>query len=81
MPDKPNETDPALTRIAGLMGEAMEAAAAGQALTLSVLQAEVETIARMLPGYSPPAETEAEQEARRREEEARIETDFDNMPV
>lgn len=81
MGDDRKEDDPAITRVAGLMGEAIEAAAAGQALTLSLLQAEVEAIARMLPGHGQPEETEAEQEARRRDEEARIESDFDNMPV
>lgn len=81
MSDDKKEDAPAITRVAGLMGEAIEAAAAGQALTLSLLQAEVEALARMVPGHAPPAETEAEQEARRRDEEARIESDFDNMPV
>lgn len=83
MDEKPEENDPALTRMAGLMGEAVEAAAAGQALTLALLKAELEAITQMLPGLAPGAatETEAEAEARQREEEARIETDFDNMPV
>lgn len=78
-----DEDKAALPRMAGLMGEAVEAAAAGQALTLALLQAELEAITQLMPGLGPaaPAETEAEAEARQREEEARIETDFDNMPV
>ncbi|MBD1202529.1 MAG: hypothetical protein O9292_06830 [Rhodobacteraceae bacterium] len=83
MAEKPEKDEAAATRIAGLMGEAVEAAAAGQALTLALLQAEMEAITQLMPGLAPaqPAETEAEAEARQRAEEARIETDFDNMPV
>ena len=83
MGDEPEGDGPALTRIAGLMGEAVEAAVAGQALTLALLKAELEAITQMLPGLAPAVatETEAEAEARQRAEEARIETDFDNMPV
>ena len=40
--------DPAIERMAGWMGGAMEAAAAGQALTLALLQAEMEAIAQLL---------------------------------
>lgn len=87
MTDKPKDEGAALTDMAGMIGGAMEAAAAGQALTLSLLQAELEAVARFIPALAaqsdaPAAsETEAEAEARRRAEEARIETDFDNMPV
>lgn len=81
MTEEPKDEGAAITRMAGLMGEAIEAAAAGQALSLSILQAEVAAMAGMLQGHTPTPETEAEQEERRRNEEARIETDFDNMPV
>lgn len=80
--DKGSE-DSAITRMAALMGEAAEAAAAGQALTLALLQAEMEAIARILPGHAgdEAALTEAEADVLRRAEEARIEADFDNLPV
>ena len=82
MPEEKDAESHGLARAAGLMGEAVEAAAAGQALTLALLQAEMEAMAQLIPGLAPGrSETDAEEEARRREEEARIETDFDNMPV
>lgn len=80
MGDDGQGREAALTRMAGLMGEAMEAAAAGQALTFALLQAEFEALARLMPGAAPaPAAEEAED--RRRADEARIETDLDNLPL
>lgn len=73
--------DPAIERMAGWMGGAMEAAAAGQALTLALLQAEMEAIAQLLPGAAVDTVSDAEEEAARRAEEERIEEDHDNLPV
>ena len=83
MPEEKGSKESGITRMAALMGEAAEAAAAGQALTLALLQAEMEALARLLPGPAgdEAALTEAEAEALRRAEEARIEADFDNLPV
>ena len=69
-----------LTDIAGLMGEAVEAAAAGQAMGLAVLRAEMEALSKMMPG-AVSEEDAAQAEARHAAEEAEIEAGFDNMPV
>jgi hypothetical protein len=67
--------------MAGLMGEAVEAMAATQAMGLALLRTEMEALAHMLPGQSVGAETDAEEEARRVAEEAAVEAGFDNLPV
>lgn len=69
-----------LTEVAGLMGEAVEAAAAGQAMGLALLRAEMEALSQVMPGAAAP-EDAAEAEARHAAEEAEIEAGFDNMPV
>ncbi|WGV16822.1 hypothetical protein [Fuscovulum ytuae] len=70
-----------LARMAGWMGGALEAAAAGQALTLALLRAEMEAIAQLMPGVPADPIPDAEEEATRRADEARIEEDHDNLPV
>ncbi len=65
--------------MAGLMGEAVEAMAASQALGLALLKAEMDALAQMMPGHEAPQGPE--DEARRAEEEARVEAGFDNLPV
>ncbi len=69
-----------LTDIAGLMGEAVEAAAAGQAMGLAVLRAEMEALSKGMPG-AEPAEDAAQAEARHAAEAAEIEAGLDTMPV
>lgn len=69
----------ALPRMAGWMGGAIEAMAAGQALTLAILRAEMEAMVQVMPGHAAAAE--AEDEAERLAVEARIEADHDNLPV
>ena len=81
MDHEKDDDDPALTRMAGWMGGALEAAAAGQAMTLALLRAEMEAIVQLMPGVAPAPVPEAGEEAARRAEEARIEEDHDNLPV
>lgn len=69
-----------LTDMAALMGEAVEAMAAGQAMGLAVLKAEMEALTQVLPG-AVPDEDAAAADQRRLAEEAALEADFDNMPV
>ena len=70
-----------ITDVAALMGETVEAMAAGQAMGLALLQAEMAALVKVLPGSPATDETEAEAEARRAAEEAAVEAGFDNMPV
>jgi hypothetical protein len=65
--------------MAALMGEAIEAMAATQAVGLAVLRAEMEALAHVMPGQVPTEGPEAE--ARRAVEEAAVEAGFDNLPV
>lgn len=65
--------------MAGLMGEAVEAVAAGQAFGLALLRAEMDALAQMMPGQQ--AAQGAQDEARRAAEEAAVEAGFDNLPV
>jgi len=74
----PKATDP--IGMAALMGEAVEAMAAGQAMGLALLKAEMAALAQVMPGAAGQ-EPEAEVELRRAEEEAAMEAGFDNMPV
>jgi hypothetical protein len=69
-----------LTDMAALMGEAVEAMAAGQAMGLALLKAEMEALTQVLPG-AVPDEDEATAARRRLAEDASQEADFDNMPV
>lgn len=69
-----------LTDMAALMGGAVEAMVAGQAMGLALLKAEMEALAQVLPTAENDA-TAAEDEARAREEDAAREAGFDNMPV
>lgn len=69
-----------LTDMAALMGEAVEAMAARQAMGLALLKAEMEALTQVMPG-DVPGETEAEAAQRRLAEEAAQEDGFDNMPV
>lgn len=64
--------------MAGLMGSAVEALAATQALGLAALKAEMDALALVLPGHETP---DAADEARRAAEEAAVEAGFDNLPV
>ncbi|NBE08766.1 hypothetical protein [Paragemmobacter ruber] len=68
------------TDMAALVGEAVEAMAAGQAMGLALLRAEMEALAHVLPpaARAPGA---AADEARARDDEAAREAGFDNMPV
>jgi hypothetical protein len=65
--------------MAALMGEAVEAMAATQAMGLAVLHAEMAALAHMMPGQGAAQGPEAE--ARRAVEEAAVEAGFDNLPV
>ena len=65
--------------MAALMGEAMEAMAATQAVGLAVLKAEMDALTSMMPGHEAPHGPE--EEARRAAEEAAVEAGFDNLPV
>lgn len=65
--------------MAALMGEAVEAMAATQAMGLALLRAELEALGHVLPGQ--PVADAAEEEARRTAEEAAVEAGFDNLPV
>lgn len=69
-----------LTDMAALMGEAVEAMAAGQAMGLALLKAEMDALTQVLPG-TVPDEDPAEMAQRRLADEAAQEADFDNMPV
>ena len=69
-----------LTDMAALMGGAVEAMVAGQAMGLALLKAEMEALAQVLPTAENDV-TAAEDEARAREEDAAREAGFDNMPV
>jgi hypothetical protein len=69
-----------MTDMAALMGEAVEAMAAGQAMGLALLKAEMAALAQVMPGAVGDA-TDAEIEARHAAEEAEVEAGFDNMPV
>lgn len=69
-----------LTDMAALMGGAVEAMVAGQAMGLALLKAEMEALAQVLPTAENDA-TAAEDEASAREEDASREAGFDNMPV
>lgn len=66
--------------MAALMGEAVEAMTASQAVALALLRAEMDALAQILPGAGA-TETPAEAEARAAAEEAMTEAGFDNMPV
>ena len=62
-----------LEQMAHLATEMTEAALAGQAAGLKLLQAEMEALAQLLPGGSPvPHQPKPDTET---------EADFDNMPV
>ena len=50
-------------------------------MALALLKAEMAALAQVMPGAASAEETETEAEARRSEEEARVEAGFDNMPV
>jgi len=65
--------------LAALMGEAVEAATASQAIGLAVLKAEMDALASLMPGHVAPQGPE--EEARRAAEEAAVEAGFDNLPV
>lgn len=68
---------PELTTLAALAGEWAEAAAATSAIGLGILQAEIETLADLLPTAEPaPLSEEAA-----RKQEAETEAGFDNLPV
>ncbi|MEY4873109.1 MAG: hypothetical protein RLZZ563_2439 [Pseudomonadota bacterium] len=66
--------------MSGLTAEVLEAVAVTQAVGLGVLRAEMDALARLLPGQAE-GETEAEAAARLAAEAAEIEAGFDNMPV
>jgi hypothetical protein len=69
-----------MTDMAALMGEAVEAMAAGQAMGLALLKAEMEALAQVIPSGGAE-EDAAAAEASRQAEEAAREAGFDNMPV
>lgn len=62
--------------LAHLVDDMVGMVAAGQALGLKVLQAEMEALSQVLPGA-----THAQSEAERVATEAKIEADLDNMPI
>lgn len=55
-------------------------AQAGQTAAWATLQAEILSLAALLPSHGPQLDR-AEAEARRLADEARVEASFDNMPV
>lgn len=72
--------EPPMTKMAALAGETIEALAAGQAMAMATLKAEMEALGHLLPTLHAD-ETEQELAARKRAEDAQTESDFDNMPV
>ena len=67
-------------KYAGVVKKMNAAAAAGQAMGLAVLRAEMEALSKVMPG-AMSEEDAAQAEARHAAEEAEIEAGFDNMPV
>lgn len=80
MTDKDHDPS-ALEAMARAAGEATAAAMAGQAAGLNLLWAEMQALARMMPGAAAEPPAEPEDEAARRQAEAETEANFDNMPV
>lgn len=70
----------AMARMAGQM---TAAAAAGQAVGLNVLLAEMQALAGVMPGVMtlPDPAQAAPDEAEERRQQAETEANFDNMPV
>lgn len=68
-----HKSETSLEQMAHLAGEMTEAALAGQAAGLRLLQAEMQALAQMMPGGA------AVQHVAKPDTE--IEADFDNMPV
>ena len=66
---KTNSEIEAMARVAG---EVTAAAIAGQAAGLGLLLAEMQALARMMPGSPAPVHER---------DQAEVEADFDNMPV
>jgi hypothetical protein len=75
-PSKHSDATPA-AQVAHLMGEMTEVALAGQVVGLKILAAEMEALSHGMPGLVG-AEPQAGVEGRT---DAKIEADFDNMPV
>lgn len=72
-----SKTDvPEMTVLAGLVGDWSAAAAAGQAVALGLLQAELQGLADQFAPRSTPCSAED-----RCRVEAEVEAAFDNMPV
>lgn len=69
--------------MAGLMGAAVEAGAAAQALGLALLRAEMDALVQMMPGQGSEMapETATDAAARQAETDAAVEAGFDNLPV
>ena len=62
----------AVGQMANLAGEMTEVAVAGQAAGLRLLAAEMQALARMMPGLAAPSALPSDPE---------VEAEFDNMPV
>lgn len=72
-----------IAAMARMAGQMTAAAAAGQAVGLNVLLAEMQALAGVMPGVMTlpdPAEA-APDEAEERRQQAETEANFDNMPV
>lgn len=66
------KTNAGLDEMAKVAGEVTAAAFAGQAAGLGLLLAEMQALARMMPGNPAPMPER---------DQAEVEADFDNMPV
>lgn len=80
----PETSEKPLPRLVALDGA--DLLAAGQAMALVALQAEMQALARLMPGGPAVADAgdvagDVAGEARHRAAEAEIEAGFDNMPV
>ncbi|MBE0555143.1 MAG: hypothetical protein IH625_15785 [Rhodobacteraceae bacterium] len=72
-----------IAAMARMAGQMTAAAAAGQAVGLNVLLAEMQALAGVMPGVMtlPDPAQGAPDEAEERRQQAETEANFDNMPV
>ena len=72
-----------IAAMARMAGQMTAAAAAGQAVGLNVLLAEMQALAGVMPGVMtlPDPAQAAPDEAEERRQQAETEANFDNMPV
>ncbi len=75
-----------MRKMARLLDEAADSVARGSTAGLNLLFAEMQALCAMMPGVASArsgsaARNSAEAEARARQEDAAVESAFDNMPV